>query len=225
MFPITAPLGDFPQCDLRNRSKKIWNGISSRRIPPHWGHWQPIWSPTKQHGTYVFLNSVTLPAFSLVYHSFALVIGIYDSHYPAADRRRLLVAHQDNRATPVRAVASGGARGNSPPHPRPAEPDKSSLLIDLFSLGSVILIIVTCNCLPFSYSGSISISWQVLKVAFQSLLIWKISWGGYPQTPPPTRLPRLLLSALAIMPPAPLVTKDLATALPVREKLGVDCVL
>ena len=26
-------------------------------------------------------------------------------------------------------------------------------------------------------------------------------------------------------PPPPLVTKDLATALPVREKLGVDCVL
>ena len=141
MFPITAPLGDFLQCDLRNRSKKIWNCISSRRIPPHWGHWQPIWSPTKQHGTYVFLNSVTLPAFSLIYHSFALVIGIYDSHYPAADRRRLLVAHQDNRATPVRAVASGGARGNSPPPPlRPVEPDKSSLFIDLFSLDSVILI-------------------------------------------------------------------------------------
>ena len=209
MFPITAPLGDFLQCDLRNRSKKIWNGISSRRIPPHWGHWQPIWSPTKQHGTYVFLNSVTLPAFSLVYHRFALVIGIYDSHYPAADRRRLLVAHQDNRATPVRAVASEEARGNScplpPPLPRPAEPDKSSLLIDLFSLGSVILIIVTSNCLPFSYSGSIfrrHISWQMLKIAFQSLLILKISWGGYPQTPP-TRLPRLLLSALAIMPPSP----------------------
>ena len=50
---------------------------------------------------------VTLPAFSLVYHSFALV-GIYDSHYPAADRRRLLVTHQDNRATPARALASGG---------------------------------------------------------------------------------------------------------------------
>ena len=29
----------------------------------------------------------------------------------------------------------------------------------------------------------------------------------------------------APLPPPPLVTKDLATALPVREKLGVDCVL
>ena len=28
-----------------------------------------------------------------------------------AERRRLLVAHQDNRATPVRAVARGGTRG------------------------------------------------------------------------------------------------------------------
>ena len=146
-----------------------------------------------------------------------------------AERRRLLVAHQDNRATPVRAVASGGTRGGATPPPRPAEPDKSSLLIDLFSLGSVILIIVTCNCLPFSYSGSIfrrHISWHVLKVTFQSLLIWKISWGGYLQTPPYKAPKAPAFGTRNNAPsPHPLVTKDLATALPVREKLGVDCVL
>ena len=47
----------------------------------------------------------------------------------------------------------GGARGQLP---SPVEPDKSSLWMDLFSLDSVILVIVTCNnCLPFSYSRSI----------------------------------------------------------------------
>ena len=61
-----------------------------------------------------------------------------------------------------RAVASeegrgrggGGGKGAAALH-GPVEPDKSSLLIDLFSLDSVILIIVTCNCLPFHYSRSI----------------------------------------------------------------------
>ena len=37
----------------------------------------------------------------------------------------------------------------------PVEPDTLSLWMDLFSLDSVILIIVTCNCLPFSYSRPI----------------------------------------------------------------------
>ena len=58
--------------------------------------------------------------------------------------------------------------------------------MDLFSLDSVILIIVTCNCLPFSYSRLIfqrHISWQVLKIAFRSLQIWKFSGRGYSQTP------------------------------------------
>ena len=52
----------------------------------------------------------------------------------------------------VRAVASGGAKGTAVP-PGPVEPDKSSLWMDLFSLDSVILIVVTCNyyCLPFSF--------------------------------------------------------------------------
>ena len=49
----------------------------------------------------------------------------------------------------------GGGQGGSCP-PGPVEPDKSSLWMDLFSLDSVILVIVTCNnCLPFSYSRSI----------------------------------------------------------------------
>ena len=44
-----------------------------------------------------------------------------------------------------------------------------SLWMDLLSLDSVALIIVTCNCLPFSYSMSIfrrHNSRQVLKIAF-----------------------------------------------------------
>ena len=48
-----------------------------------------------------------------------------------------------------------GGKGAAAP-PGPVEPDKSSLWMDLFSLDSVILVIVTCNnCLPFSYSRSI----------------------------------------------------------------------
>ena len=35
--------------------------------------------------------------------------------------------------------------------PGPVEPDKSSLWMDLFSLASVILIVVTCNRVPFSW--------------------------------------------------------------------------
>ena len=40
--------------------------------------------------------------------------------------------------------------------------------------------------MPFSYSRSIfweQISWQVLKIRFQSLQIWKSYGGGHPQTP------------------------------------------
>ena len=79
-------------------------------------------------------------------------------------------------------------------------PDTSSLWMELFSLDSVILIIVTCNCLPFSGSRSIfrrHVSWQVLKIAFRSLQTWKFSGGGHPETPPT----RLVPSALAIMRP------------------------
>ena len=70
--------------------------------------------------------------------------------------------------------------------PGPVEPETSSLWMDLFALDSVILIIVTCNCLPFSYSRSIFrrlISWQVLKIVLGNLQIWKFPGGGYPQTP------------------------------------------
>ena len=54
-----------------------------------------------------------------------------------------------------RAVASGGVgvgKGGSCPPPRPVEPDTTSLWMDLFSLNSAILIIVTCNGLPYSRS-------------------------------------------------------------------------
>ena len=97
-----------------------------------------------------------------------------------------------------RAVASKGEQ--LPPPPGTVEPNTSSLWMDLFSLDSVILIMVTCNCLPFSYSRSIfrrHISWQVLKITFRSLPIWKFC-GGRIAPDPPTRL---LHSALAIMPP------------------------
>ena len=67
------------------------------------------------------------------------------------------------------------------------------------------------NLLLFhTYSRSIfqrHISWQVPKIAFQSLQIWIFSGGGYPQTP---LQGYLLPSALAIMPPW---YKNLATAL------------
>ena len=54
-----------------------------------------------------------------------------------------------------RAVASGGVgKGGSYPPPQPVEPDKSSLWMNLFPLDSVILIVLTCNCLPFSYFHS-----------------------------------------------------------------------
>ena len=38
-----------------------------------------------------------------------------------------------------------------PPSPGPVEPDKSSLPMDLFSLHSVIWLVVTCTCMPFSW--------------------------------------------------------------------------
>ena len=53
--------------------------------------------------------------------------------------------------------------------------------MDLFSLDSVILIIVTCNFLPFSYSQSIfrrHISW-VLKIVFRNIF-----WGRIPPDAP-----------------------------------------
>ena len=58
-------------------------------------------------------------------------------------------------------MGGGGARGQLP-SPGPVEPDRSSLwtedfhyLKDLFSLDSVILIVVTkCTCLPFSWPGN-----------------------------------------------------------------------
>ena len=44
----------------------------------------------------------------------------------------------------------GGGRGAAAPPLGSVETDKSSVWMDLFSLVSVILIVVTCNCLPFS---------------------------------------------------------------------------
>ena len=103
-------------------------------------------------------------------------------------------------SSPTRTVASGGKGSSYPLPPGPVELDTSSCLwMDWFSLDSVILIIVTCNCLPFSYSRSIfrrHISWQVLKRAFRSLQIWKFSGGRIPLDP----LTRFVPSALTIIP-------------------------
>ena len=105
-------------------------------------------------------------------------------------------------------VASRGTRGaaGTPPPPGPVEPGKSSLWIDLSSLDSVILIIVTCSWIVCHFHvrgrlfGGISRSWQVMTIAFRNLQILKIFWGRIPrhQTPdPPTSL---MPSGLATMP-------------------------
>ena len=67
----------------------------------------------------------------------------------------------------------------------PVEPDTLSLWMDLFSLDSVILIIVTCNCLPFSYSRPIFRT-HFMTSAENSVSEppnLKILCGGYPQAP------------------------------------------
>ena len=58
-------------------------------------------------------------------------------------------------------MASGGGGKEAAAPPGPVEPDKSSLWIgdfhyskDLVSLDSVILIVVICSCLPFSWPGN-----------------------------------------------------------------------
>ena len=101
----------------------------------------------------------------------------------------------------TRAVASGGQGGSC--RPGPVEPDKSSLWMDLFSLDSVILIIVTCNCLPFSYSRSNFSDTYVMTSAENSVSEppnLTIFQGGYPQTPynaiMPTRYKKNLATAL-----------------------------
>ena len=108
-----------------------------------------------------------------------------------------------------RAVASGvvggGGRGGW---------DRSSLWMDLFSLDSI-LVIVTCNCLPFSYSRWFfsetylvtSAENNVLDPPYFFFFFFGRGWGG-----PPDALTRLVLSALVIMPLHP-ITKDLLMAL------------
>ena len=70
--------------------------------------------------------------------------------------------------------------------------------MDLFSLDSVILIMVTCNCLPFSYSRSIFrryISWQSAENSISEPPNLKIFWPRIPPLP--------LQDSFAIMPPPP----------------------
>ena len=84
----------------------------------------------------------------------------------------------------IRAVASGEARGAAAPL-GPVEIDTSSLWMELSSLESVIsviLIIVTCNCLPFSYSRSIFRT-HLMRSAENSILQppnLRIFWGRIP---------------------------------------------
>ena len=95
--------------------------------------------------------------------------------------------------------------------PGPVEPDKSSLFMDLFSLGSVIMIIVTCSCLSFIFEVDFSETYLVTsaKNSVSEPPNWKIFWGRIPPDPPT----RLLPSALAISsPPPPPLKKDLVTA-------------
>ena len=82
------------------------------------------------------------------------------------------------------AVAKEGGGAWSP---GPVEPDKSSLWIDLFSLDSVILIVVTCNCLLFSYLRSI-FRRHLMTSAENSVSEppnLKIFWEKDPTPPPP----------------------------------------
>ena len=88
---------------------------------------------------------------------------------------------------PIRAVASGGARGAAAPSPGLVEPGTSSLCMDLFSVDSVILIIVTCNCLPFHirsrFFGDISHDTSAENNISKPPNL-KIFWGRIPPDPP-----------------------------------------
>ena len=83
-----------------------------------------------------------------------------------------------------RAVASGGQGGTA------------SLWMDLFSLDSVIFIIVTCNCLPFQSEPYLMTSAENSVLECKKLNIF---WGRI-SPEPPTRLVR---STLEIIPPPP----------------------
>ena len=78
--------------------------------------------------------------------------------------------------------------------PGSVEPDKSSLWMDLFSLDSVILIVVTCkNCLPFSSAFEADFSERYLMTSAENSVSehpnLKIFWGKGP----PTRLVPLMI--------------------------------
>ena len=73
--------------------------------------------------------------------------------------------------------------------------------MDLFSLGSVIMIIVTCSCLSFIFEVDFSETYLVTsaKNSVSEPPNWKIFWGRIPPDPPT----RLLPSALAFYSPPP----------------------
>ena len=88
----------------------------------------------------------------------------------------------------------GGKGGSCPPGP--VERDTSSPGMELLSLDSDILIIVTCNCLPFSGSRSAYLMTSAVNSVSEPLNL-KLFRGRIPVDPPK----RLVPSALAIMPP------------------------
>ena len=80
---------------------------------------------------------------------------------------------------------AGGKGGSCPPGP--VERDTSSPWMELLSLDLDILIIVTCNCLPFSGSRSIFRETYLMTSAVNSVsepLNLKIFWGRIPVDPP-----------------------------------------
>ena len=83
-------------------------------------------------------------------------------------------------------------------------------LFSLDSLDSGVLIVVSCNCLTFSYSIEVDFSETSLMTSAENSVSeppkLKIFWCRIPPDPPT----RLLPAAPAIMPP---VKKNLATAL------------
>ena len=94
----------------------------------------------------------------------------------------------------------------------PVEPDTLSLLMDLFSLDSVILITVTCNCLPFSYSRPIFRTQFMTSAESENSASeppnLKPFWGRIPPDP---------LAILLLPPPIKNKQTKLATALKSRD--------
>ena len=104
--------------------------------------------------------------------------------------------------------------------PGPIESGTSSLWMDLFSLDSVSLIIVTCNIIVchFHIRGQYfrDISHKKCQKSISEPQNFKAFLGRIPPDPPPPR--RLVPLALMTMSPPPPVTKNLATAVGMSKR-------